>query len=250
MESSTDPGGLRFAVLGPVRAWRGDVPIGTGAPQQRAVLAALLLRGGRTASASELLDAVWGESPPNTALAALRSYAFRLRKALGPKALVTDSGGYALHVAPDALDYTVVERLAADAEKAKASDPEHARRLLGAALDLWHGEPLAGLPGPYAETQRSRLAEWRVGLIEARLELDLELGAHAEAVSELTAVSAEHPLRERLRVLLMLALYRSGRQAEALGVYADTRRLLADEPRHRPLRRTQRPAPAHPGGRP
>ncbi|MEW1859043.1 tetratricopeptide repeat protein [Streptomyces sp. NBC_00669] len=229
MESSTDPGGLRFAVLGPVRAWRGDVPIGTGAPQQRAVLAALLLRGGRTASASELLDAVWGESPPNTALAALRSYAFRLRKALGPKALVTDSGGYALHVAPDALDYTVVERLAADAEKAKASDPEHARRLLAAALDLWHGEPLAGLPGPYAETQRSRLAEWRVGLIEARLELDLELGAHAEAVSELTAVSAEHPLRERLRVLLMLALYRSGRQAEALGVYADTRRLLADE---------------------
>lgn len=231
METRTEAGpGLRFAVLGPVRAWRGDEPISTGAPQQRALLAALLLRGGRTATAPELLDAVWGESPPNTALAALRSYAFRLRKALGPDALVTDSGGYALRVAPDALDCTVVERLTAEADKARAGgDAAHARRLLNSALDLWLGEPLAGLPGPHAETQRSRLAEWHLGLIETRLELDLELGAHTEAVSELTALSAEHPLRERLRALLMLALYRSGRQAEALGVYADTRRLLAEE---------------------
>ena len=230
METRTEPGdGLRFAVLGPVRAWRGDQPIGTGAPQQRALLAALLLRGGHTVTASELLDAVWGERPPNTALAALRSYAFRLRKALGPDALVTDSGGYALHVAPDALDSTVVERLAAEADRTRGSDPEHARQLLIDALELWHGEPLAGLPGPHADMQRTRLAEWHIGLVEARFELDLELGAHAEAVSELTALSAEHPLRERLRALLMLALYRSGRQAEALGVYADTRRLLADE---------------------
>jgi diguanylate cyclase (GGDEF)-like protein len=231
METRTEAGpGLRFAVLGPVRAWRGDEPISTGAPQQRALLAALLLRGGRTATAPELLDAVWGESPPNTALAALRSYAFRLRKALGPDALVTDSGGYALHVAPDALDCTVVERLTAEADKVRAGgDAAHARRLLYSALDLWVGEPLAGLPGPHAETQRSRLTEWHLGLIETRLELDLELGAHTEAVSELTALSAEHPLRERLRALLMLALYRSGRQAEALGVYADTRRLLAEE---------------------
>ncbi|SEN08519.1 AfsR/SARP family transcriptional regulator [Actinacidiphila rubida] len=230
MVTSTQPGsGLRFAVLGPVRAWRDDEPIATGAPQQRALLAALLLRGGRTATASELLDAVWGETPPNTALAALRSYAFRLRKALGPDALVTDSGGYALHVGEGALDYAVVERLASEADKSRAGDPAHARQLLHAALEMWHGEPLAGLPGPHAEMQRSRLAEWHLGLLESRLELDLEMGAHAEAVSELTALSAEQPLRERLRALLMLALYRSGRQAEALGVYADTRRLLADE---------------------
>ncbi|WP_405582642.1 BTAD domain-containing putative transcriptional regulator [Streptomyces sp. NBC_01190] len=231
METRPEPGAsLRFAVLGPVRAWRGDEPIGTGAPQQRSLLAALLLRGGRTATASELLDAVWGESPPNTALAALRSYAFRLRKALGPEALVTDSGGYALRVGSDALDSSVAERLATEADRRRAAgDPAAARELLGEALDLWHGEPLAGLPGPYAETQRSRLAEWHIGLIETRLELDLELGAHAETVSELTALSADHPLRERLRALLMLALYRSGRQAESLGVYADTRRLLADE---------------------
>lgn len=230
MEGRTEPGGgLRFAVLGPVRAWRDDEPIVTGAPQQRALLAALLLRGGRTATASELLDAVWGESPPNTALAALRSYAFRLRKALGPDALVTDSGGYSLNVEADALDCTAVERLAAEADRQRAADPVRARGLLATALDMWHGEPLAGLPGPHAETQRSRLAEWHLGLIESRLELDLELGAHAEAVSELTALSADHPLQERLRALLMLALYRSGRQAEALGVYADTRRLLAEE---------------------
>jgi DNA-binding SARP family transcriptional activator len=228
---TTEPGaGLRFAVLGPVRAWRGDQAIATGAPQQRALLAALLLRGGRTATVAELLDALWGEHSPNTALAALRSYVFRLRKALGPDCLVTDSGGYALRFAPDALDCTVVERLAAEAERARTGgDPERARELLVRALDLWHGEALAGLPGPYAETQRVRLEEWHIGLIETRLSLDLELGAHADAVSELTALSADHPLRERLRALLMTALYRSGRQAEALGVYADTRRLLGEE---------------------
>jgi DNA-binding SARP family transcriptional activator len=230
MGSGAEPGkGLRFAVLGPVRAWRDGEQISTGAPQQRALLAVLLLRGGRTATAAELLDALWGDAPPNTALAALRSYAFRLRKALGPQTLVTDSGGYAIHIPVEALDATTVEQLAAEAEKIRQSDPGQARELLSTALEMWNGEPLAGLPGPFAETQRVRLAEWHLGLIEVRLELDLEMGAHAEAVSELTAVTAEHPLRERLRALLMLALYRSGRQAEALGVYADTRRLLADE---------------------
>jgi DNA-binding SARP family transcriptional activator len=148
MESRTEPGSsLRFAVLGPVRAWRDDEPIVTGAPQQRALLAALLLRGGRTATASELLDAVWGESPPNTALAALRSYAFRLRKALGSEALVSDSGGYSLRVADDALDCSVVERLAAEADKLRPTDPARARELLATALEMWHGEPLASATG-------------------------------------------------------------------------------------------------------
>ncbi|MYV65218.1 tetratricopeptide repeat protein, partial [Streptomyces sp. SID2131] len=103
------------------------------------------------------------------------------------------------------------------------------RARLAEALDLWDGEVLASVPGPYAEAQRTRLEEWRLTLLETRLDIDLEVGAHAEAVSELTALTAAHPLRERLRELLMLALYRGGRQAEALAVYADTRRLLADE---------------------
>ncbi|MET9888537.1 BTAD domain-containing putative transcriptional regulator, partial [Streptomyces sp. NPDC006430] len=223
-------GGSRFAVLGPIRAWRGSEALPSGTPQQRALLAVLLLRHGRTATAPELIDAIWGEDPPQQALATIRTYASRLRKVLAPGTLITESGGYAIHTPTGTLDLGVARSLAADAEKARAAgDRALARTLLARALDLWDGEPLAGVPGPHAETERTRLAEWRLQLLEARLDLDLEVGHHAEAVSELTALTAAHPLRERLRELLMLALYRSGRQAEALAVYADTRRLLADE---------------------
>ncbi|MET9856282.1 BTAD domain-containing putative transcriptional regulator [Streptomyces sp. NPDC006450] len=240
-------GGNRFAVLGPIRAWRGGEALSSGTPQQRALLAVLLLREGRTATAPELIDAIWGEDPPQQALATIRTYASRLRKVLEPGLLVSESGGYAIRLPhPEALDLGIARALAADAEAARAGktkgadspgnggsdgkgDRALARTLLARALDVWDGEPLAGVPGPHAETERTRLAEWRLQLLETRLDLDLELGHHAEAVSELTALTAAHPLRERLRELLMLALYRSGRQAEALAVYADTRRLLADE---------------------
>ncbi|MBP0461736.1 AfsR/SARP family transcriptional regulator [Streptomyces montanisoli] len=221
---------LRFSVLGPVRAWRDGEPLPPGSPQQRAMLAALLLREGRTATAAELIDALWGEEPPARALAAVRTYASRLRKVLGPGALLSEAGGYAMRAPAGSLDIQVAQDLATRAEKARAAgDRRGARTLLGQSLGLWDGEPLAHLPGPFAETQRARFEEWRLGLIETRLDLDLELGCHAEAVSELTALTAAYPLRERLRELLMLALYRSGRQAEALAVYTDTRRLLAEE---------------------
>ncbi|WP_330288870.1 AfsR/SARP family transcriptional regulator [Streptomyces sp. NBC_00576] len=225
------PAALRFSVLGPVRAWRDEEPLPTGSPQQRALLAALLLREGRTATAAELIDALWGDEPPSQALAAVRTYASRLRKVLGAWVLVSESGGYAIRsLAEGALDLTVAQELSTEAEKAKsAGNLCHARDVLNQALELWDGKPLAGLPGPYAEAQRARLEEWLLQLLESRLDMDLEQGCHAESVSELTALTAEHPLRERLRELLMLALYRSGRQAEALAVYADTRRLLADE---------------------
>ncbi|MFE5626386.1 BTAD domain-containing putative transcriptional regulator [Streptomyces virginiae] len=227
----TATGDSRFAVLGPVRAWRGAEALPSGTPQQRALLAVLLLRDGRTATAPELIDAIWGEDPPQQALATIRTYASRLRKVVAPGLLVTESGGYAIRLRSAAtLDLGVARSLAADADTARAAgDRTLARTLLARALDLWEGEPLAGVPGPHAETERTRLAEWRLQLLETRLDLDLEVGQHAEAVSELTALTAAHPLRERLRELLMLALYRSGRQAEALAVYADTRRLLADE---------------------
>lgn len=220
----------RFSVLGPVRAWHGSEQLNTGSPQQRALLAALLLRDGRTATASELIDALWGEEPPSQALAAVRTYASRLRKVLPPGVLVSEAGGYAVRVGDGALDLAMAEDLWAAAEKARSvGDLCQARTLVNKALGLWDGEPLANVPGPYADTQRTRLDEWRLQLVETRLDMDLEQGCHAEAVSELTALTAAHPLRERLRELLMLALYRSGRQAEALAVYADTRRLLADE---------------------
>ncbi|MEU6283328.1 BTAD domain-containing putative transcriptional regulator [Streptomyces sp. NPDC047028] len=229
--NATDPVAARFSVLGPVRAWHGEEALNTGSPQQRALLAALLLREGRTATAAELIDALWGTEPPSQALAAVRTYASRLRKVLDRGVLVSESGGYAVRgLGEDALDLAAAQELAAGAEKARgAGDLTHARELLSRALGLWDGEALAGIPGPYADAQRVRLEEWRLQLLESRLDMDLEQGCHAEAVSELTALTAAQPLRERLRELLMLALYRSGRQAEALAVYADTRRLLAEE---------------------
>jgi DNA-binding SARP family transcriptional activator len=224
---------LRFAVLGPVRAWAGDRPLPPGSPQQRALLAALLLQSGRTATAQELVNALWGEEPPQQALAALRTYASRLRKSFVPRpdVLVTELGGYALRLGPfDELDLDTVGKLAAAAEKSTAAgDPMRAHELYGKALQLWDGEALGGVPGPEAEVQRARLAEQRLVLQEHRLDVGLQAGLHAESVSELTALTTGHPLRERLRELLMLALYRSGRQAEALAVYADARKLLIDE---------------------
>ncbi|WP_275558127.1 BTAD domain-containing putative transcriptional regulator [Streptomyces sp. 5-6(2022)] len=220
---------LRFAVLGPVRIWRGEQALPVLRPLERAVLCVLLLRG-RAATAGELVDGVWGDAPPPQAIASLRTHAFRLRRALGPGVLVSEAGGYALRIRPGALDLTVCESYEARAERATAEgELTGARKLLHMAAELWEGQPLAGVPGPYAEAQRARLEQWRLSLLEARLELDLELGLHTDAVSELTALTAEHPLRERLRTLLMTALYRSGRQAEALGVYTDTRRLLSEE---------------------
>ncbi|MFJ4326515.1 BTAD domain-containing putative transcriptional regulator [Streptomyces tricolor] len=220
----------QFKVLGPVRLYRYGEEASAGSPQQRALLAVLLLRSGRTATAAELIDSVWGEDPPSQALAALRTYASRLRKVLSPGVLVSESGGYAIAVAPGSLDLEQAQHLAAEADRCRTDGKSaRARMLLDKALALWDGEALAGVPGPFAEAHRARLEAWRLELREARLGLDLELGAHAEAVSELTSLTGAHPLRERLRELLMLALYRSGRQAEALAVYADTRRFLAEE---------------------
>ncbi|MEU3603033.1 BTAD domain-containing putative transcriptional regulator, partial [Streptomyces sp. NPDC006798] len=158
-----ETGELRFSVLGPVRAWRGGEPMPMGSPQQRALLSALLLRDGRTATAHELIDAIWGDEPPSRALAVTRTYASRLRKVLSTTALVSESGGYALRIERDALDLFLARDLADDADRAHADgDPVRASMLLDKSLGLWDGEPLANVPGPYAEGQRARLEEWRL----------------------------------------------------------------------------------------
>ncbi|MFJ1752132.1 AfsR/SARP family transcriptional regulator [Kitasatospora sp. NPDC088134] len=229
---------LRFQVLGPVQAWRGNVPLALGSPQQQAVLVALLLGEGRPVTTDDLVDGIWGDRTPPQAVAALRTYVSRLRSVLEPnraartpsEVLVSMTDGYALRIPPDALDATVFEQRVAEAAAARAEGglrPAH--DVLVAALDLWRGRPLSGLPGPYAEAQRGRLAERQLSVAEERCALALEIGLHADVVAELNSLSAAYPLRERLRELLMLALYRSGRQAESLGVYADTRKLLIDE---------------------
>jgi DNA-binding SARP family transcriptional activator len=229
---------VNFAVLGPVRAWRGEHELDLGAPQQRALLATLLLRRGRPATLAELVDAVWGEEPPASAVSVLRTYASRLRKILEPgrdtaeppQLVVSVGDGYLLRVEEDALDLAVFEQRVAKARKLHAvGELSVAAELLHGALAAWQGTALAGLPGPLAESERSRLNEVRLAALETRLNIDVELGRHAEVIAELISLTREHPLREQLCRLLMLALHRSGRQAEALAEYRKARSTLVAE---------------------
>ncbi|WP_437088131.1 AfsR/SARP family transcriptional regulator [Streptomyces sp. enrichment culture] len=232
------PDSLRFTVLGPVRAWQGERELELGSPQQRAVLAALLLRRGRLVTVSELVDAVWGEEPPAAAVSVLRTYVSRLRKVLEPgratgdppRVVVSAADGYLIRVSEEALDLSVFEARLAEARRLRAAgETSAAAELLHTALGAWRGTPLAGLPGPLAETERSRLHEEWLNTLQSRLETDLQLGRHQEVITELTSLTGEHPLREQLCRLLMLALYRSGRQAEALAAYRRTRKTLVAE---------------------
>lgn len=223
-------GPLRFALLGPVRAWHGHTDIDVGTPQQQAVLAILLSRARRPVDLDELVDGVWGGYPPRTAVGTVRTYASRLRANLGEAVLRTVGRGYLLSVPDDALDVSVFERDVHDAHVSRdAGDLDHAALLLRAALSLCEGRPLFGVPGPHAEAVRERLVERRLQVLRDRVDVDLALGRHEQLVGELTELCAEHPLREEFRAQLMLVLYRSSRPAEALAVYADTARVLAAE---------------------
>ncbi|MFI9503541.1 AfsR/SARP family transcriptional regulator [Nocardia sp. NPDC052566] len=217
---------------------RGDAEVATGRPRTQAVLAALLLAGGRPLTAAQLIDAVWGDQPPGNAIGSLRSHIALLRKVIEPDraprdaatVLVSVGDGYEVRVEGEAMDCGRAEALAEAAETARgAREFEQARQLLTQALALWRGEPLAGVPGPFAESQRRRLSELRVTLLEARFDLDLQLGKHDRIIGELTVLSAEFPMRERPRGLLMTALYYAGRRAEALAVYGEARRTLIEE---------------------
>ena len=222
---------MEFRILGSLEVTREGRLVGLGGPKQRAVLAALLLHVNRVVSRDQLIETVWGEQPPETAAATLQGYVANLRKALGPECILTRPPGYVLETDPlavDAIRFEVLQRQGT--QELSRGDPDAASRTLSDALALWRGEPLAELDsGTSATTERLRLEELRLGAIEERIEADFALGRHAELVAELQTLVREHPLRERLCAQLMLALYRSGRQAEALDVYQQSRRRLSEE---------------------
>jgi YVTN family beta-propeller protein len=222
--------GLQFGVLGPLEASRDGVGLDLGPRKQRAVLALLLLNANRVVATERLIDALWGDSPPESARSALQVYVAGLRKALGSdgEALRTRAPGYVLDVEPDALDLAHFDELRAAARA--STDNERRAVLLAEALSLWRDNPLAELKSePFSITAVAQLEELRLEVLEERIDADLALGRYAGLVSELDALVAEHPYRERLRAQLMIALYGSGRQAEALQTYQYARHALSEE---------------------
>ena len=222
---------MEFRILGPLQVLADDRQIELGGAQQREVLAILLVHRGEVVSVDRIVDELWGERPPGTATKTVQVYVSRLRKALGDGVLVTRGGGYALELNGESVDADRFSRLADEGRKAlDDGDPRGAREALSAALSLWRGPALADLAyEPFAQNEAARLEELRLVAVENRAEADLALGHHAELVPELEALVREHPTRERLLGALMLALYRSGRQVEALETYRDARRTLDEE---------------------
>ena len=218
---------IEFAILGPLEARAEGEPVPLGGPKQRALLALLLLDAGRVIAIDRLVDALWAGDPPATAVASLQNFVGQLRKALGPDVIETRPPGYLVQLGPEQLDVARVRRLV---DEARASEPVRRAELLDEALDLWRGEPLADFRyDAFAQAEIARLEEFRLALVEERAEAKLAVGEHAELVSELEALVRGHPLRERLRAQLMLALYRSGRQAQALELYREGRDALVEQ---------------------
>jgi DNA-binding SARP family transcriptional activator/tetratricopeptide (TPR) repeat protein len=219
---------MEFRVLGPLEVWEGGRPLELRRPKHRALLAALLLRAGQAVSVDQLLDDLWGERPPPTARGSLQNMVSGLRKLLGKTVLRTESPGYVLDVGPERIDVFRFERLVEEARS--AADEEERVERLRKALALWRGPPLADLAfEPFVLLEAPRLEGLRLAAHEELLEARLALGEHTQLLPELEALVAEHPFDERLRGQLMLALYRAGRQTEALELFREARRLLVDE---------------------
>jgi DNA-binding SARP family transcriptional activator len=229
---------MEFRILGPLEAWANGAQLSIPSRQQRTLLALLVINANRVLSADRIVEDVWNGRPPGSGTKALAFHVSRLRDALAPgrhggasaSVLETEAGGYVLRVDPDEIDAVRFERLEREAHACLADDPAAARSLLVEALDLWRGDALADVAYvEFAQSEIRRLEELRLAALEDRLEADLALGGHVAAIGELEALLEANPLRERLRGLLMLALYRSGRQAEALRVGGAGRRLLSEE---------------------
>ena len=223
---------VQFSVLGPVRVLVDGAEARIGQPRQRAVLASLLLRGGTAVSPHTLIDDVWGDEAPASAAGSVRTYVYRLRQVLdnGRDGRVRRmDGGYRLQLAPDALDLNRFNTEVSRARQARRrGDRDDAAHLFAGALSLWTGHALPGVPGPFAASQRAALDELRLVCVEERWACEVASGRYAKAVVELSALAAQHPLRERLCELLMAALCLSGRQAESLTAYHTTSHLLRE----------------------
>ncbi|HEX6346740.1 BTAD domain-containing putative transcriptional regulator [Umezawaea sp.] len=229
---------LRVQLLGAVRAWRGDTELALGSARQRALFTVLAMRANQVVTREELVDAIWGESPPGAVDSSLYTYVSRLRRALEPvrskwtggQMLVSAGSGYSLRLEPGLLDVREFDRLREVAQQCwDRRDAAGARAALDAALVLWRGDALTGIDGPFAALHRGRLAELHLDVLERRAEIMLESGDLTAAVDELFDLSTAYPLRETPRALLMLALHRSGRGLEALEVFRETREVLVEQ---------------------
>jgi DNA-binding SARP family transcriptional activator len=218
---------VEFRILGPLEVVGEDGPLALAAPKQRALLATLLVHAGEVLSVDRLVDALWGEQPPPSAEASLQNFVRQLRAAIGSDRLLTRTPGYVLQLATDdEIDAARFSRLLATA---RASDPAQRRGILSDALGLWRGSALAEFAyEEFARAESGRLDELRLIALEELYEADLDAGRGPELVPELERLAAENPLRERVLAQLMQALYRAGRQAEALQLYEDVRRRLGE----------------------
>lgn len=219
---------MDFRILGPLEVVDRGRALNLGGPRQRALLALLLTRANNVVSSDRLIDELWGTEAPRNAANALQYHVSQLRKALAPSdAIATQDPGYVIQVTAEELDLLRFEQLR---EAARDAQPEEALRLLREALGLWRGQALNDLAHEeFAQGEIQRLEELRITTLEQRIDAELALGLHRDLIAELESLARAHPLRERLRAQLMLALYRSGRQAEALDAYRDMRRILVDE---------------------
>jgi DNA-binding SARP family transcriptional activator len=218
---------VEFRILGPIEVVDAGAGLSLGGHNQRTLLALLLLNVDEVVSSDRAIDALWGDTPPRTALTSVHNAVSGLRKLLGPERLVTRSPGYELRLQDDVLD---VQRARQLADKARAAEAGERVKLLHEAEQLWRGPPLADFEyDEFAQTAIAQLDELRLGIVEDRIDAELEVGEHVQVLGELDALVAEHPQRERLRGQLMLALYRSGRQADALHAYQEARRSLLED---------------------
>jgi DNA-binding SARP family transcriptional activator/streptogramin lyase len=222
---------VEFRILGPLELQDGPDPVAIDAPKQRALLGVLLLHPNEVVSTERLIDELWGERPPATAGKVVQTYVAQLRRVLGRTSIETRPPGYLLRIEEGALDAARFRTLATEARRlANIGQDEHARKLYGEALALWRGPALADVRfESYARNELDRFEEERLGVVIDRIDCDLALGRDNELLPELDALVEQHPLNERLRAQLMLALYRSGRQGDGLAAYQDARHVLAEQ---------------------